>query len=99
MNSNKNNRFYLSDRFKETVRKHPDKVAIIFEGRQITFRELDVLSNQIANVLRSNGLRHGDAVAMFMENSLEYVAVFLGLSKIGVTGEFISLEQNLLITF
>ena len=85
--ANRYNRLYLSDRFKETVRKYPNKVAIMFEDRQITFRELDELSNQIANVLRANGLRHGDSAAIFMENSLEYLAVFLGLCKLGVTGE------------
>lgn len=87
MKSNRDNRYYLSDRFKETVRKYPNKVAIIFEDRQITFRELDELSNKIANILRSSGLRHGDSAAIFMENSLEYLPVFLALCKIGVTGE------------
>ena len=85
--ANRDNRYYLSDRFKETVRKYPNKVAIIFEDRQLTFREVDELSNRIANVLRSSGLRHGDAAAVFMENSLEYLPVFLGLCKLGVTGE------------
>lgn len=84
--SNKDNRYYLSDRFKETAHKYPNKVAIIFEDRQLTFRELDNLSNRIAHVLRGSGLRHGDAAAVFMENSLEYVPVFLALCKIGVTG-------------
>lgn len=87
MKANKDNRYYLSDRFREMARKYPNKVAIIFEDRQITFRELDELSNRIANVVRASGLRHGDAVAVFMENSLEYLAVFLGLCKLGVTGE------------
>lgn len=87
MKANKDNRFYLSDRFKETVRKYPNKVAIVFEDRQLTFRELDELSNRIANVLRAHGLHHGDAAAVFMENSLEYLPVFLALCKLGVTGE------------
>ena len=85
--SNRDNRYYLSDRFKETVKKYPNKVAIIFEDRQLTFREVDELSNQIANMLRSSGLRHGDSAAIFMENSLEYLPVFIGLCKLGVTGE------------
>ena len=87
MKANRDNRYYLSDRFRETARKYPNKVAIVFQDRQLTFRELDELSNRIANVLRDSGLHHGDAAAMFMENSLEYLAVFLGLCKLGVTGE------------
>ena len=84
--ANRDNRYYLSDRFKEIVRKYPNKIAVIFEDRQLTFREVDELSNRIANVLRANSLRHGDTAAIFMENSLEYLPVFLGLCKLGVTG-------------
>ena len=61
------------------------KVALVYEGRQVTFSELDELSNKIANVLRtSTNLQQGDCVAVFMENCLEYVAIFLALSIIGV---------------
>ena len=79
-------RLYVSDYFRKTVQKYPNKVAIMFEDRQLIFRELESLSNRIANVLRATGLRHGDTAAVFMENSLEYLPVFLAMSKLGVTG-------------
>ena len=50
---------------------------------------METYSNRIANVF----LRHyakGDAVALFMENRPEYVAVWLGLAKIGVVPAFIN---------
>ena len=85
------NKVYVTDLFQETVKKYPNKVAILFEDRKITFRELDELSNKIANLLRtSTGLRHGDCMAIFMENCPEYLAVFLACSKIGVTSAFIN---------
>ena len=62
----------------------------MFEDRQLTFRELDELSNQIANILRGAGLRHGNTAAVFMENSLEYLPVFLAMCKLGVTGILIT---------
>lgn len=80
-------RLYVSDHFRETVRKYPDKVAIMFEDRQLTFRELDELSNRMANVLRASGLHYGEVVAVFMTNSLEYLAVYLAMCKLGITGE------------
>ena len=83
-------RLYVSDLFQGTAAKYPDKVAIYFENRQLTFRELDELSNRIANQFLTHGLQRGACVAMFMENSLEYLAVFLGLSKIGVTAALIN---------
>ena len=94
LKANRDNRYYLSDRFKETVRKYPNKIAIIFEDHQLTFREIDELSNRIANILRASGLRHGDSAAVFMENSLEYLPVFLGLCKLGVTGTMACILVN-----
>ena len=92
LKANRDNRYYLSDRFKETVRKYPNKIAIIFEDHQLTFREVDELSNRIANILRASGLRHSDSAAVFMENSLEYLPVFLGLCKLGVTGNYCAMS-------
>ena len=82
---------YISDVFQRTVQNHPDKTAILYEGRVITFQQLDELSNKIANVLRScSSIQRGDCVAVFMENSPEYMAVYIALSKLGVTGALIN---------
>ena len=81
----------VSDLFQETAKKYPNKVAIMFEDRKLTFKEVDETSNRIANMLRSStNLQHGDTVALFMENCPEYILIFLALSKIGVTGAFIN---------
>ncbi len=81
----------VSDLFQETAKKYSNKVAIIFEDRKLTFKEVDEISNRIANMLRSSTtLQHGDTVAIFMDNCPEYVMVSLALSKIGVTGAFIN---------
>lgn len=84
-------RLYISDRFKTTVAKYPNKPAILFEDRKMSFKELDELSNKIANLLRSTTtLRQGDTMAIFMENCPEYIAIYLALSKLGMTGAFIN---------
>lgn len=51
---------------------HPDKAAVIEAetGITISYRELDERSNRIAQLLHAQGLRHGDRVAMVMENNL-----------------------------
>ena len=81
---------YISDLFQEVAAKYPNKIAIMFEDRTLTYRELDELSNRIANHFRNAGFQHRDCVALFMENSPEYLAVVLGLSKIGVTAALIN---------
>ena len=90
---NRKQRLYVSDHFRETARKYPNKVAIMFEDRQLTFCEVDELSNRIANVLRASGLHHGEVVAVFMTNSLEYLAVYLAVCKLGVVGEWVDLHR------
>ena len=86
--NNKKKRLYISDHFRKTALKYPDKVAIVFEDRQLTFRDVDNLSNRIANVLRNSGLHRGNTAAIFMDNCLEYLPVFLAMSKLGVTGKW-----------
>lgn len=45
---------------------------------------MDEFSNKIASYFKSQDYRKGDAVALFMESRPEYVATWLGLSKLGV---------------
>lgn len=85
------NKMYVSDYFQETVKKNPNKVAILYENTKLTFQEVDELSNRIANALRtSTPLQHGDTMAVFMENCPEYVLTSLALSKLGVTAAFLN---------
>ena len=80
----------VADVFAETVARHPDKNAILFEDQRWTFRQLDHYANKIANFFLEQGMKKDDTVAMFMENCPEYIGVWLGLSKIGVRGSFIN---------
>ncbi|KJE97119.1 solute carrier family 27 [Capsaspora owczarzaki ATCC 30864] len=82
------------DLFEQRARsaKYADKVAIIHElhGREFTFRDLDVLSNRVANYALAQGIKKGDVVALFMESRPEFVAMWLGLAKIGAVTAFIN---------
>ena len=80
----------VADVFSETVARHPDKNAILFEDQCWTFRQLDSYANKIAHFFLEHGLKRGDTVAMFMENCPEYIGLWLGLSKIGVKSSFIN---------
>ena len=75
-----------ADIFEETVSQRPNKVAVKSADGQCkyTFSELRDLVNKIGNIYYDSGYRKGDVVVLFMENCLEYVAVWLGLSKLGV---------------
>ena len=57
----------------------------MFEKVQLTYRELDRKSNQLANYLRNNGIRPGTMVGVFVERSLDMIVALLGIMKAGGT--------------
>ena len=69
--------------------KHPrEKLAKVWEDwrgteREVTFGELQDLSNRFANVLEANGVERGDRVATLLPSLPETAAVFLGTFKHG----------------
>uniref|UniRef100_A0A8C6VZN4 Arachidonate--CoA ligase n=1 Tax=Nothobranchius furzeri TaxID=105023 RepID=A0A8C6VZN4_NOTFU len=83
--------------FAETVQRHGDKTALIFEGtgERWTFHQLDEYSNRVANLLLDRGFKEGDVVAIFMENRSEYVGLWLGMAKIGVEAALINFNLRL----
>jgi crotonobetaine/carnitine-CoA ligase len=52
--------------------------------RTVTVGELDKLSNRIANALTAAGLQRGDRIATMLANSVEHMALFFAMSKLGV---------------
>lgn len=83
--------------FSETVRRYGDKTALIFEGtgERWSFRQLDEYSNRVANLLLECGFKEGDVVALFMENRLQYVGLWLGMAKIGIEAALINFNLRL----
>jgi len=69
--------------FKKTAIDLPDKVAIEFEDKSVTFKELDLAGNKVANAFQSLGIIKGDRVAQFLPNSLELVFSIVGNFKNG----------------
>ena len=78
------NKQTVADIFQETVAKHPQKIAFVFEQKTWTFQEVENYSNRMANYFHSLGYQKGDVVALFLESCPEFVCIWLGLSKLGV---------------
>jgi acyl-CoA synthetase (AMP-forming)/AMP-acid ligase II len=63
-------------KFKETVSRYPDKPAVIYLGKPLTFRDIDVASNQLAACLKKNGAKPGSVIGLNMPNvPAHYIAV------------------------
>ncbi|XP_072015110.1 long-chain fatty acid transport protein 1-like [Amphiura filiformis] len=78
------------DVFRDCARKNPDKVAFVTEEQEWTFKDFDKYSNVIGNYFYEAGFKKGDTVALFLENTPEMVAFWLGLSKVGCIGALIN---------
>jgi acyl-CoA synthetase (AMP-forming)/AMP-acid ligase II len=64
----------------------PDRPAIVMagSGETTTFAELEERSNRLAHLLRARGLRHGDGIAIFMENDPRFLEVGWAARRAGL---------------
>ncbi|HVJ91897.1 MAG TPA: amino acid adenylation domain-containing protein [Labilithrix sp.] len=67
--------------FEAQVDKTPDAIAVIFEERQLTYRELNTRANQLAHHLRGLGIGPDSLVGLCLERSLEMVVGIVGILK------------------
>jgi amino acid adenylation domain-containing protein len=78
--------------FAGQVARTPESVAVCFEGRCLTYRELDVETNRLAHRLRRSGVGPETLVGIHMERSLELVTAILGVLKAG--GAYVPLDPS-----
>lgn len=68
----------------EKARRYGDRIFLIFEDKQFSFRQMDENANRVANFLLALGAGKGKGVAIIMANSPEYLDVYIGSQKIGM---------------
>ena len=61
----------------------PGKTAIIDEGREFSYGELNQRCNRLANFLLEKGVNKGDRVGVLMYNCHEYLELYLASAKLG----------------
>ena len=66
-----------------SARRHPDKDALVFEGRRLTYAQLDAAANRLAHALLHAGVARGDRVLIFADNGAETVVSIFGALKMG----------------
>jgi len=67
----------------EAANKYPESACTIFKGAQITYREMDALTDRLAAGLASIGIRKGDQVGIFMPNTPQFVMAYFAILKLG----------------
>ncbi|XXX72653.1 amino acid adenylation domain-containing protein [Sorangium sp. So ce134] len=69
--------------FEETARRSPDVLAVLFDGRSMTYAELHRRSNRFARHLQKLGVEPHSLVGMCLERSLDVPVAVLGILKAG----------------
>ena len=72
-----------SEMLLRTAERYPENVAIVSQEIQLTYRELDALTNSFANVLLARGISKGQKVGLFMTNRPEYIISWFAIARIG----------------
>ncbi|MEU3156570.1 amino acid adenylation domain-containing protein [Streptomyces griseoincarnatus] len=77
--------------FEDQVLRSPDAVAVTFEGRHLSYRELNERANRLAYYLRAQGVGRGTLVGLCLERSLErFLVAVLAVIKAG--GAYVPLD-------
>lgn len=73
----------FAEQFAETAAKYPDKTALIYMGRRLSFRDLDILSDRLAHFLVRSGLVPDDVVGLHLPNIPAHFIGIIGVQKAG----------------
>ena len=73
----------VGEHVRRNAARFPGKVALIEGEARLTWGALERLSNKVANALADRGVRRGGKVAFLADASIEWVAAYLGVVKLG----------------
>ncbi|ACU62621.1 non-ribosomal peptide synthetase [Chitinophaga pinensis] len=82
----------IIDLFEAQVSIIPDEVALLFDGQQMTYRELNEQSNRLGHYLRSKGVREDTLVPICVSRSFEMIVGIIGILKAG--GAYVPIDAT-----
>ncbi|WP_269516742.1 non-ribosomal peptide synthetase [Candidatus Odyssella acanthamoebae] len=82
----------IHQQFETQLLKTPNNIAVIFEGQELTYQELNKRANQLAHYLREQGVKPDALVAIACERSLEMIIGILAILKAG--GAYVPIDPS-----
>ncbi|MEU7763695.1 amino acid adenylation domain-containing protein [Nocardia sp. NPDC049190] len=82
----------LLDGYRRTVRAHPDRIAVVYEGCELTYREFDERVNRLARLLISRGVGAESLVGLAVRRSLDSVVGMYAIITAG--GAYVPLDPD-----
>ncbi|MCC4590196.1 amino acid adenylation domain-containing protein [Xanthomonas campestris pv. cannae] len=78
--------------FEGWAQRTPDAVALVYEGEQLSYAQLNAEANRVAHLLRERGVRADRLVGLCMERSLDMIVGLMGILKAG--GAYLPLDPS-----
>ncbi|MCP1135854.1 amino acid adenylation domain-containing protein [Paenibacillus polysaccharolyticus] len=82
----------IHELFKEQAERIPERIAVVFGDESLTYQELHERSNQLARLLRDNGIGRDDVVALIAERSIEMIVAIMAIVKAG--GAYLPIDPH-----
>ncbi|EPR13013.1 non-ribosomal peptide synthetase [Ruminiclostridium papyrosolvens] len=82
----------IHELFEEQAQKSPESIALISDGRTLTYGKLDEYSNRLSHQLISKGVKSGDHVALISQRNFEMIIGMLGILKAG--GAYVPIDPD-----
>lgn len=78
--------------FEEQASKTPENIAMVFENKKMTYKELNEKANSLAHELRENGVTNNTIVGIMQDRSFEMIIAILAVLKSG--GSYIPIAPD-----
>lgn len=82
----------ISKMIEDQVKLTPDRIALDYEGRKVTYQELEDRTNQLANYLVKHGIQSNDVIGIRIHHSCELVITIYAVMKVG--GIYTPIDPN-----
>lgn len=82
----------LPDDLEKLCDKYGSNIAFLEDERTMSYDEMETYANRVANWASAEGFKAGDTVCVFLRNRMEYVAIWFGLSKVGIIPALINFQ-------
>jgi amino acid adenylation domain-containing protein/non-ribosomal peptide synthase protein (TIGR01720 family) len=82
----------LPELFAAQATRSPSRIAVVWGGERLSYRELDEKANRLAHYLKKKGVGRDRLVAVCLERTAELVVALLGVLKAG--GAYLPLEPS-----
>ncbi len=80
----------IGARLAREVERQPNEVAMVFEDKSITWKQLHLRTNRVARGLEAKGVKFGDFVTIALPNSIDFVEACYGCWKVGAIPQPVS---------